>query len=187
MKYPILIVLLFPYFSQSCSDKIEKIEGNYYKQGDNILYAENGEDQFSYFFNGHKGILNGADIKTFKYLSNNYAKDKNQVYYLSFNVENADNQSFEVIGGNFAKDKNNIFAKREQIKNIDINTFSRLGEFNNDETGLNVFSDYYVRDKNNIFFLHEIVKDADLATFKPYQWNAMDKNHYYYGAFYQED
>jgi hypothetical protein len=174
--------VLFVNFIFGCSKKLELINGNFYQQDNKVIYADNGDDSFSYFFKGHKGELKDVDIKSFVYVGFDYAKDKNHVYYMSFPIKKVDVTSFELISSNFAKDKNLVFAKNEVIKGIDIKTLSRLGEYYNDTSGKKRFSEYYIRDKDQIFYLDKKVELPDVNSFKPMQWNAMDKANYYHGA-----
>ena len=82
-----------------------------------------------YFFSRNKKIDN-ADPETFEYLGNNYAHDKNNVFYIDNVVLDADPKTFEVIGcsgggyaRDYAKDKNNVYhsgIKKPELDSKDI-------------------------------------------------------------------
>ena len=58
-----------------------------------------------------KEIVKNVDFKTFKIFEedDDFARDKNNIYYKNKKVENVDVNSFQVEGFYFAKDKNNTF------------------------------------------------------------------------------
>lgn len=58
-----------------------------------------------------KEIVKNVDFRTFKIFEENddFARDKNNIYYKNKKVENVDVNSFQVEGFYFAKDKNNTF------------------------------------------------------------------------------
>ena len=58
-----------------------------------------------------KEIVKNVDFRTFKIFEENddFARDKNNIYYRNKKVENVDVNSFQVEGFYFAKDKNNTF------------------------------------------------------------------------------
>ena len=79
------------------------------------------------------------DFETFKILGDeNYAKDKNSVFYIGRIIKNADPKSFEVLNNGYSKDLNNVFLDNETIIFADPKSFEQL-EFP------------YSKDKNNIF------------------------------------
>ena len=180
-----MLFLTFGFF-QGCS-KMELIGGSYYKQGNKIIYAENGDNTLSYFFKGHKGIVEGADVDSFIYLGANYAKDISHVYFKDGTISIADRDSFEVIGEYFAKDKNHIFRGGRYLKGVDVKTFQRLGEHEDDETGLKNYSIYYSRDKNHVFYQDVILVGADPDTFRAWRDEGREKSHTLWNSFMRDE
>lgn len=95
-------------------------------------------------------ILYGADPNTFEVLNQNWAKDKNNVYFYVVTgktkiVNEADVKTFDIVGqSDYAKDKNNVYFN-EIIKNADPETFYVMNK-NSD----------YAKDKNNCYYMGEI-------------------------------
>lgn len=170
------------------------------------------KDEYSHFAKDDKNLyydgtlLKDADYNSFKVLSENYAIDKNNLYYLYYHyffnedgkVEFKDNvkpdlQSLEYLGDNFFKDNKFIYnhsyfgyeGKNHLVKmnEFDVNTFK-------------IINDYYAIDKNNIYYLVHvtgsdyvvnIVENADFDTFKIVndRW-AKDKNNCYFDGVIEE-
>ncbi|CAA6801549.1 MAG: Unknown protein [uncultured Sulfurovum sp.] len=181
----LMLVITFG-FLQGCS-KMELIGGRYYKQGNKIIYAENGDNRLSYFFKGHKGVVEGADVDSFVYLGLSYAKDMSHVYFKDGTISVADRDSFEIIGEYFAKDKNHIFRGGRFLKGVDVKTFQRLGEYDDDETGLKNYSIYYSRDKNHVFYQDTILIGADPDTFKSWERKGQDKLHEFWHGYMRDE
>ena len=103
-----------------------------------------------------------ADPDTFRLISapncpkgnENYALDKNYVYFLNKIVKGADPKTFKPLNTVISKDKDNAFAEENKIMGVDIKTFE-------------VTNSLYSKDKNHVYFLNKIVKGADPKTFKP--------------------
>lgn len=120
----------------------------YFKDKNSIYYEDSG--------NLHK--IENADLKTFKDLDYNFAKDKNNIYYKNKKLDGIDAASFEKIGGNYYKDDKNLyyFGENEfkKIDGSDPNSF----EYDNENYT------FIAKDKNNVYFDGEKVKGIDVKS-----------------------
>ena len=140
--------------------------------GDLALQTKEGTDVGAeitkYLFEtfDNKPIKNIVDTATFKYLGNQFYKDKNNVYlhYAMVDggnfqiIEDADVKTFQAIGDCYAKDKNNIYDERHYaLKNMDYNTFKTTNNIG-----------CYAKDKDGYYFWDEKIdlKGADSITLK---------------------
>lgn len=152
---------------------------------------------------GNSTIDGDTDPATFEYIGhynyNDYAKDKNGVYFNNRVIEGADPKTFQYVGGPYTKDKSHVYAAyagfdeqmnysgaRAIIKDADVATFQFIGGV-------------YAKDALNIFNGNQIMKNVDFPTFvyigskKEYEYvgpmdgpmdegYAKDKNYiYFYG------
>ncbi|WP_314340336.1 DKNYY domain-containing protein [Leptotrichia wadei] len=152
-------------------------DSNYYFKDKNSIYYEDSG-------NLHK--IENADLKTFKDLDYNFAKDKNNIYYKNKKLDGIDAASFEKIEFNFIKDKNRLYKidedeEKNEIKLIPINEKVNLENF--EEIGGN----YYKDDKNLYYFGEnefKKIEGADPNSFKydneNYTFIAKDKNNVYF-------
>lgn len=76
-----------------------------------------------YYKNRDYHRLNEADLKSFKIISDEFAKDKNYVYRHGIKIKKADINSFKVLNWPFSKDKNNVYERSNIIKGADPQTF----------------------------------------------------------------
>lgn len=137
--------------------------------------------------------LLGADVSSFKVLSNGYSCDKNKVYFRSLILKDADINSFKVLSNFYAKDKNRLWFCEKEVSGIENITdfniidgyFSKNDTFvffNNDTT-LNVIKNVHAesfreiedsaksnfkfyKDKNNTFVINTELKYGDTGFFK---------------------
>ncbi len=83
--------------------------------------------------------ITGADVETFRVVSDQYAKDKNNVYFHGTKIDGADAETFEYLcaafgdedqlwRGEFAKDKNRLYHGANHFENLDLENFSFVGE-----------------------------------------------------------
>ena len=82
----------------------------YFKDKNSIYYEDSG--------NLHK--IENVDLKTFKDLDYNFAKDKNNIYYKNKKLDGIDAASFEKIEFNFIKDKNRLYKIDEEEEKNEI-------------------------------------------------------------------
>lgn len=97
-------------------------------------------------------IVEGADPKTFEYLSKDYAKDNKSVYFRGEKIKRADSKTFEVINGPeffyFAKDKNNVYKHSAVFEDADAASF--IYDSNDPRNELrDILPKYIIKDKNN--------------------------------------
>ena len=148
----------------------------YFKDKNSIYYEDSG--------NLHK--IESADLKTFKDLDYNFAKDKNNIYYKNKKLDGIDAASFEKIEFNFIKDKNGLYKidedeEKNEIKLIPINEKVNLENF--EEIGGN----YYKDDKNLYYFGENEFKKIDGSDPNSFEYDnenytfiAKDKNNVYF-------
>ncbi len=117
------------------------------------------------------------DAKSFEVFTNDYAKDKNQVYLIyeyddkvTFNpINEIDPTTFLIIENNYdayCKDANSVYRINNKIIDADPNTFKILNK-------------YHTEDKNAIF-----VEDNKLYSIQPtknIQLKNVDNNYFYFG------
>jgi hypothetical protein len=68
--------------------------------------------------------LRGADPKTFEILSDDYGKDKKNVYYDDKKISGANPKTFKVLNSQYGKDLNNAYYLDKKIKGADPDTFT---------------------------------------------------------------
>jgi hypothetical protein len=111
--------------------------------------------------------LEGFDRSTFRILSDEWAKDKNHVYFtpaLSGTLipfPHADPATFQYLGARYLKDKNYGYCGPQRFL-IDPSTFT--------------YKDHVAKDKDHVYFCEKKVADADPETF---QWVG--------GSYYKDD
>lgn len=116
---------------------------------------------------GHWGYLKDVDRETFVILDDNWAKDKNHVWYQDKIVETADAASFNVDKSGLPKDKRHVFVYDADICNfrptrcgIDVPTAECFVFKNNGQDWT------WMRDKNFVYY-DETKLDVDRNTFAP--------------------
>jgi len=155
----------------------------YYKDKNHIYncYSKNGQNS-----------INNSDSATFQIIDDDFAKDKNNVYYDTmeagagysfFVIKNVDVNNIEVLHEKIVRDKDHVYYvnivsdRAEIIENADPNTFEII-EFP------------YSRDKNHIFYTSfteaklvgiKVLEGADPSTFKVIDFPfSKDKNRIFY-------
>ena len=143
----------------------------------NIMNAEyikrNGEIYYRDWNEEKPRILKNIDKKSFEILENDFAKDKNNIYYEGEKIEKIDPKSAKIFGSHFVKDEKIVFDadEKKELKDVDTKTLKSVG-------------DYYFKDKNNAYFdMKKIDEKVDLETFVYLDYfYAKDKNNlYFYG------
>lgn len=71
-------------------------------------------------------IIKGADAKTFKIISYDWAKDKNHYYYFGKPILEIDYSSFRFLDYHYAKDKYHVFYDNKIIEGADAKTFHHI-------------------------------------------------------------
>ena len=67
------------------------------------------------------------DFETFTVLDNeDYARDKNSVFYIGKTINSADPKTFEVLSNGYSKDINNVFLDVEKVIFADPKSFEKL-------------------------------------------------------------
>ena len=149
----------------------------YYKNLRGIYYIS-VEHALSLIEYGHWGYLMNVDQATFAVLDDNWAKDKNQVWYQDRIVKAADAASFAVDKSGLPKDKHHVFVYdadmcnfRPSKCNMDVAT-AEYFVFNKDGQDWT-----WIRDRNHVYY-DETKLDVDRNTFAPlgrtYWWTDRD-------------
>lgn len=122
-----------------------------------------------------------ADPVTFSYITEKdgvhtpYAKDKNNVYFFSFDdsanalqpqiIPDADPSSFMLLSGfspyepMYAKDKNNIYSGAAIVPDVDPTTFVLISDLQGNSSTIRS------KDRNHVYYGASILPDADPETF----------------------
>lgn len=168
------LVLIFCGCEKS-ANKLTKLNDYFAKDDYNVYY----------FFKDNINLkIENADTKTFEVLGNDYAKDKNNVFWQNMIIKNADIKTFEVMKDEieYAKDKKHVYSKWIPIKNVV-----------NSETFEFIENSIYAKDKEKVYFRAGqgdlgIVEKANPNNFKTIRldneyshFGKDDKNLYYDG------
>lgn len=139
LKYIIGIsgVILIISLLQGCSS-MKPISGSqsYFLKGKKIIYSYHK----STFIMG-KGEVKGADIESFVPIDDEYASDKNNVYWNEFAIVGVDKDSFKILSSYYSKDKNQVYCKQFVFKEADVQTFKIGGKY--DAYDKNYYYDEY--------------------------------------------
>ncbi len=142
----IIIIVLVLISLISCGMRpIDKNKSNSYyrtKTG-KIVYSMNG----NWIETGTYKVL-GVDKKTFSVINENYAKDKNNVYYKDKKINNVDVKTFEAILEDYGKDKEHVFSGSDIMDGI-----SPVGMRVINKENMQVMT--YFENKDGIFYLNE--------------------------------
>ena len=152
----------------------------YYENWRGIYYIS-VENVLSLINHGHWGYLEDVDKETFIVLHDNWAKDKNHVWYQDETIHSADAASFYVDKSGLPKDKDHVYVYdadmdnfRPSKCNMDVATAEYFVFKNNGQDWT------WIRDKNFVYF-DETRLDVDRNTFAPlgntYWW--ADKDYIY--------
>ncbi|MFO0764161.1 MAG: DKNYY domain-containing protein [Candidatus Gracilibacteria bacterium] len=151
----VFVVILIPDRNTIPRDA-QFIGGGYYKNG-NDVYFETGGGFFLQLHDPYEAYrIDEADGKTFSYLGNSFAKDKNHVYFTGRIIKGANPDKFKFASGSFSQyviDDKNVWYGDEAIPLVDIETFSYLGNS-------------FAKDKNHVYFTGRIIKGANPDKFK---------------------
>ena len=84
----------------------------------NIMNAEyikrNGEIYYRDWSEEKTRILKNIDKKSFEILENDFAKDKNNIYYQGEKIEKIDPKNAKIFGSHFVKDEKIVFDAYEK-------------------------------------------------------------------------
>ncbi|MFN3192816.1 MAG: protein kinase domain-containing protein [Aureliella sp.] len=156
--------------SDAAGASSEVLGKGYVRQGDFIYFEDQridraGKediDQFAKFTGLDLKLASNVDAASFKALSEEYTKDRNQVYYKWISpgrfwvveLPQADVSSFEVLGFNLAKDREKVWWYGKPLPEIDPAT-------------VRVVNDGFVwKDANHVWYQLEQIPNADAASFR---------------------
>ena len=94
----------------------------------NIVYAEyikrNGEIYYREWMEQKPKLLKNIDKKSFEILENDFAKDKNNIYYQGEKIEKIDPKNAKIFGSHFVKDEKIVFDayEKKELKDVDTKT-----------------------------------------------------------------
>ena len=170
MKVKKGVKLLFIAFSTiiilaGCSFNNTRHRSWYEKSGDNVYFNTKRRDEPK-----HRIQVIGVDIVSFVILDDDYAKDKNTVYYNGKLLDQAKPSTFEVIGYGYAKDQIRVYHYKGEIIGADPESFQVLQH---------IFVGY-AKDNISAFFDGEKIVGADPETIEYLsEWYAKDENFVY--------
>jgi DKNYY family len=153
---------------ESDGQSFEVVSDHYAKDKANVFYCDTyrkGQEYYFYKYNRTLKVKN-ADAATFNYIDQEYARDKNAVYFegVAFSVKDVD--SFQVLNYGFAKDRFTAYYDQIPIEGSDGATFEALDN-NYSKDKKNIYYSGFIIDKqgNRSGPVSHVVKGADLATF----------------------
>lgn len=150
---------------------------------DNDNYAK---DKLRVFYKGR--VIEGADAKTFKTISEFYGIDKFHAFHADTLIPNSNGASFEVLNGNFSRDGKDYFFNERPLNVCDYKSF-KIHDFNGaqgnwlsyddkcayymksripivDRDSFTVLFGGYTKDKENVYLGNRVVEGADPASFE---------------------
>ncbi|XZE35610.1 protein kinase domain-containing protein [Pirellulaceae bacterium SH501] len=156
--------------TQPDESKFELLGHGYSRRGEFIYFDEfridqtdkKSFEQYAKALNLRLSLCSGVDPSSFRALSEEYTKDKNQVYFKLTSGEQhwvvdlpmADPQSFEFIGSNLARGAKNVWLSGELLRAVD------------PQTAEIVNPGFVWKDINNVWYQREIITGADAETFR---------------------
>lgn len=131
--------------------------------------------------------IEGADVSTFEILdeSQQYAIDKNHVYFNGFIIPDGDPTTFEVLESYYSRDKNHVYISGTVFTNDPANFEIVYGYImrdsehiywsdtiiSDDPTNIEIIEDLgfytYWKNSTNIFINGSPIEDASMDTFEP--------------------
>lgn len=104
-------------------------------------------------FGGDSCVIPEADPATFEVLGNdNWARDKQDVYFKFDKLPNCNASKFTVVNQDFGKDDKRYFYNHKPVNLLDYQT-------------ARVLSTYYIADKHHVFCQDSLIPEADVKTF----------------------
>lgn len=133
-------------------------------------------------------FVSTIDRRSIKLLTDNFAKDKQKVFYQSWQIDKADAATFELLGGGFAKDQYHAFHHSSLIQEADIATFTTKTftdpkgtkqvygidkkhvyyhpfVVSDDPKNFVILGGGYSKDAQHVYFEQFKIAEADLTTF----------------------
>ena len=135
------------------------INAGYIKEKNTIYFTDETTEP------ERKEIVKNVDFRTFKIFEENddFARDKNNIYYRNKKLENFKPENFEVISSSLVGQNEDFYYFTEDENN---NTkFILLENKNVDAETFEVLDEEYTKDKNNVYYRGKILKGADVKTF----------------------
>ncbi len=128
-----------------------------------------------------------ADLDSFIYLGEGYARDKNYVYYRgeTFELPGVEMDSFEVLGNHYFRDADTVYYKDK--KTLINPTTVEVFKSNLPNASLLCSLCPFARDKESLYFAGKFIP-IDLVSFEFLEYKYIrDKNGVYYQKFDHED
>lgn len=134
--------------------------------------------------------IKSADIDSFLYYNNGFAKDKNKCYCSSKLLKGGNPKSFKIYNYAYVGDDKHIWSYGGEIKEADVETFTVCdkgfvsGNMGAEKT---YYPTGYAKDKNNVYFYdffgkNKILINADSGSFISFSiYNGRDKNNVFIG------
>lgn len=139
----------------------------YEVQGDCVVYR-----YWTFSFGWRNDTLPGADVATFKQLSNWLGHDSERVYYEDKLVPGVDVSSLETIRKPLFRDKRDYYYQADPMHVRDMASFEVIKWFEDD---------FWARDARCVYYDTVCIDGADLPSFTILEMStAKDKNHVYY-------
>lgn len=121
-----------------------------------------------------------TDFTSFTVLAEDYARDKNNIYYQYRKLEIADIASFTYINGQLAKDKYHVYYEDKQLSNTDIDITSFISDERCTRDKNKVYSNTPKSNHLKEYYLDRI-ENADPNTYTKLEyWWAKDDLHYFF-------
>ena len=120
---------------------LQPLSDHYAKDAAHVYYADTYRDGKEYFTKRHARLttLDGADVATFRYLDQGYARDKSRVYFEGERFAVRDPETFAVLDYGFAKDRLTGYYHQEPVPGSDGQTFGFV-------------DNHYSKDATNAFY-----------------------------------
>ena len=182
---------------------INKALSDQYYSKDGLVYFTQGGN----FFELGAQVIEGADLNSFAVLSESYAKDSTNIFFLGHILEEADFDSFEVLENYYARDKNAVYLYGKKLIGVDSEEFKVLDDSlfakNNtkvlyagevltgaDADSFSILNPVYAVDSENLYYHEYLIaplKDQDISLYRNDAFLSMGAMLFYSGRLIRDD
>lgn len=154
------------------ADNAMQLTGDWYATATSVFYRTESGGGYRRDAKETFNLIRGADRSSFEPLDEQFARDRNWVYFQWRAIGGADPDSFESLGGRFGRDKQHVYYNGYRVEGADVFTFELLG--GTEHLGLSrnqndVYHAQYARTSQPFGHPDDVlqrIKGADAASFE---------------------
>ncbi|MGQ8873175.1 DKNYY domain-containing protein [Paenibacillus sp. TSA_86.1] len=124
------------------ADEAVQLEGNWHATATSVFYRTESGGGYGRDAKETFHLVRGVDRSSFEPLDEQYARDRDRVYFKWRTIRGIDPKSFESLGGRFGRDKQHVYYNGYRVEGADVLTFEVLG--GTEHLGLS-------RDQNHVY------------------------------------